>query len=69
MWEGEALRIPIVAEYFRYKSLTAAEEGETLPWEWDSDLTFRDDKNWRYLLYFAALAGAIALDLWLTGGI
>ena len=69
MWEGEALRIPIVAEYFRYKSLTAAEEGETLPWEWNSDLTFRDDKNWRYLLYFAALAGAIALDLWLTGGI
>ncbi len=69
MWEGEALRIPIVAEYFRYKSLTAAEEGETLPWEWNSDLTFRDDKNWRYLLYFASLAGAIALDLWLTGGI
>ena len=69
MWEGEALRIPIVAEYFRYKSLTAAEEGETLPWEWNSDLTFRDDKNWRYLLYFASRAGAIALDLWLTGGI
>ena len=69
MWEGEALRIPIVAEYFRYKSLTAAEEGETLPWEWNSDLTFRDDKNWRYLLYFASLAGALALELWLTGGI
>lgn len=64
MWEGEALRVPLVSDYFRYRSLTAAENDQTLSWEWDSDLTFKDDKNWRYILYFAAFAALTALDFW-----
>lgn len=66
MWEGEALRIPLVSLYFQYKSLTAAENDQVLPWEWDSDLTFRDEKLWRYAVYFAALFAVEGLTLWLA---
>lgn len=69
LWEGEALRLPLVNIYFHYKAYTAVENDQTLAWEWDSDLSFKDDKNWRYVLYFAALAAVYALNYWLgTGG-
>lgn len=62
LWEGEALRLPLVNYYFLYKSYAAAEEEQILPWEWDSDLTFRDSKNWRYILYFALVAAVMACN-------
>lgn len=69
LWEGEALRIPVVSEYFRYKSYRDAEDDLTLPWEWDSELVYADGKNWRYLLYFVAYGAVLALQRWpLWGG-
>lgn len=69
LWEGEALRIPVVSEYFRYRSYQDAEDDLTLPWEWDSDLVYTDGKNWRYLLYFLAYGAVMALHRWpLWGG-
>lgn len=70
LWEGEAMQIPVVSHYFLYKSLRAAEEEETLPWEWDSELTYADDKDWRYVLYFVLLAALEIILLWpaLGGG-
>jgi DNA-binding transcriptional MerR regulator len=50
MWEGMALNIPLISMYFQYKSLSAAEDDIPLSWEDDSELTFRDDKSWRYIL-------------------
>lgn len=58
LWEGMALRIPLLELYFTYRALSDAEEGETLPWEWESELTFSDDKLWRYAV-FLTIYGAI----------
>jgi len=54
MWEGMALNIPIISLYFQYKSLSMAEDDIPLSWEDDSELTFRDDKLWRYGLFVLA---------------
>lgn len=67
MWEGEALRIPLVCQYFQYKSLDLAEKEIPLSWEEDSELTYTDDKNWRYVLFAAAYAGLIWADVMLGG--
>lgn len=61
MWEGEALRIPILNYYFLYKAYSATENGLVLAWEWDSDLTFKDDKGWRYVLFVFALVAVYTL--------
>lgn len=58
LWEGMALDIPLVSQYFQYRALSDVEDGETLPWEWDSELTFQDDKIWRYLPLIA-IYGAV----------
>ncbi len=47
IWEGEGLRIPFVEYYFLYKSYKLCDEGDYLPWEWDSEVTCKDDKLWR----------------------
>lgn len=71
LWEGECLRIPLICEYYHYKSYQAAEEGELLPWEEDSELSFRDEKNWRWGLYLLCCVGifvlAVLLALWEEG--
>lgn len=66
LWEGEALRIPLICLYFRYKSLDLAEQEIPLSWETDSDLTYRDDKLWRYGLYTLAVLADIAATVWLA---
>lgn len=66
LWEGEAMRIPFVTLYFHYKSYVGAENDQVLPWEWDSDLIIRDDRNWRYLLYFVLLGAAWAAQILLV---
>ncbi len=50
MWEGMAMNIPLVRLYFQYKSLQTVEQDYPLSWEDDSELTFRDDKMWRFIL-------------------
>ena len=71
MWEGMALNIPLISLYFQYKSLALAEDDIPLSWEDDSELTFKDDKLWRYglfvLAYLAMLAAAVAIELKLGG--
>ena len=63
MWEGMALRIPFLELYFEYRALNDVEEGESLPWEWDSEVTFVDDKKWRYLVLFAIYGGVYAQSI------
>ena len=58
LWDGMALGIPLLECYFEYRALQDVEDGEELPWEEDTDLTFADGKNWRWALFFA-LYGAI----------
>ena len=62
LWEGEAMRIPIVNYYFLYKAYSATENGLILSWEWDSDLTIKDDKGGRYVVYVAAWMAVMALN-------
>lgn len=52
IWEGQAMNIPVISWYFLYKNYNLCEEGEPLPWEWDSEVSYRDDKAWRWLVYF-----------------
>lgn len=51
IWEGQAMNIPVISWYFLYKNYNLCEEGEPLPWEWDSEVSYRDDKMWRWLVY------------------
>ncbi len=51
LWEGQALRIPLVQYYFLYKSYEACEAGEYLPWEWDSEVTLKKGTSWRWVLF------------------
>lgn len=64
LWDGMGMNIPLLGWYFKYKSLQEAEEDITLPWEWESDLTFSDGKNWRYVVYVAVYTVLLAV----TGG-
>jgi len=64
LWEGEALRIPLICLYFQYKGLHLAEQELPLSWESESELTYQDDKLWRYGLYVLVWLANIALDLW-----
>ncbi len=63
LWEGMGLGIPLVEYYFLYKSYNLCEDGEFLPWEWDSEVTCKDDKLWRWGLYFLVTAALFALDV------
>lgn len=70
LWEGQGLRLPLVSYYFMYKSYMAADT-EPLPWELDSELTFRDDKNWRYILWVLVelgICGCAVLSVLKEGG-
>lgn len=64
MWEGEALRIPLICLYFQYKSLDLAEQDIPLSWESESELTYKDDNLWRYGLYCLAVLAETALVFW-----
>ncbi len=63
IWEGMGLRIPLVEYYFLYKSYNLCENGEFLPWEWDSEVTCKDDKMWRWGLYALVYLGLLAVDI------
>ena len=71
LWEGQGLRLPLISYYFMFKSYMAVDQ-ETLPWELDSELTFKDDKNWRYGLWIAvelAIFTCEVISVLLEGGI
>lgn len=68
LWEGEALRLPLISWYFLYKNLSLAEQESPLSWESDSELTYTDGKNWRYMLFLAVWAALIGLEYYVVGG-
>lgn len=67
--EGMALNIPFLGWYFQYRALQAAENGDALPWERDSELTFPDDALWRNGLCAVVYVGLLALRYLLMGGL
>lgn len=54
LWGGAGFFIPIFELVQGYKRYYDCVEGKTLPWEWDSELQLKDEKNWR----IAAMAGS-----------
>lgn len=52
IWEGQAMNIPVISWYFLYKNYRSCEAGDPLSWEWDSEVSYRDDKMWRWLVFF-----------------
>ena len=55
LWHGAAFFIPIFSLFRGYQRYYDCTEGKTLAWEWDSELTLKDEKPWR----IAACLGAV----------
>ncbi len=68
LWEGMALNMPFISWYFLYKNHQIADCGGELPWEQDSELTFRDDKMSRYALFAVLYLLLMALNVLTMGG-
>ncbi len=66
LWEGMGLGLPLVEYYFLYKSYNLCENGEFLPWEWDSEVTCKDEKLWRWGAYFLVLAAVLTVEVLAT---
>ena len=47
LWFGMGLYLPVVSLVLLWKRMKACNEGEILPWEPDSVLELKDEKNWR----------------------
>lgn len=58
LWHGFGFFLPIYNLVRGYKCYYDCTEGKTLPWEWDSELTLRDEKPWR----IAATLGGVAVQ-------
>ena len=67
MWEGEAMRIPLISLYFQYKGLRFAEQEIPLSWEDESEVTYKDDKIWRYGLCGLYILAEYACVWWIVG--
>jgi len=66
LWHGMRVRIPIYELFSNYKCFNAYMNGETLAWEWDSELTVKDEAYWRI---GAMVAGHVAMVVALAVGI
>ncbi len=67
---GCGLTVPLVDLYRLWKSFRSCGEGETLPWEENSELTLRDEKPWRSVaagLAWAAQVGLFVLTISAAG--
>ena len=58
---GMGFGIPVYSLIRTWKSYSACTGGEVLSWEEDSELTLRDEKFWRWILFGACYAAAFAL--------
>lgn len=67
--EGMALNIPLIGWYFQYRCLQAAENGDALSWEQDSELSYKDAQLWRNGLCAIVYAGLLACRFLLMGGL
>ena len=71
IWEGQAMNIPVISWYFLYKNYKTCEEGDPLPWEWDSEVSYKDDRAGRWLVYFLVdimlVASFVVFVIWKEG--
>ncbi len=67
--EGMALNIPFLGWYFQYRCLQAAENGDALSWEQDSELTYKDAQLWRNGLCAVVYCGLLVCRFLLMGGL
>lgn len=63
IFRGQGLNIPIVGLWREWKSYVDYRDGETLSWEYDSELTVKDKKPLRYLAAIGAAAAVFALSV------
>ena len=59
IWHGMRVRIPIYELFSNYKCFNAYMNGETLAWEWDSELTVKDEAYWRIGAMVAGFATTV----------
>ena len=57
LWYGFGFWLPIYSLIRGYKCYYDCVEGKTLEWEWDSELTLKDEESWRIV----AVVGAVVL--------
>lgn len=53
---GMGLCIPIYSLIRLWKSYRTHSDGNTLDWEWDSEIVLKDEKSWRTFVYLGAYA-------------
>ena len=69
LWGGAGFFIPIFELVQGYKRYYDCVESKTLPWEWDSELQAKDEKNWRIAAMTGsaiAVLGALVLTITLS---
>ena len=67
---GVGLWLPIYSLYRLWKSYKADSDGETLDWEYHSEITLKDERGWRIFAYLgarAALIGMLVLSIAMSG--
>lgn len=69
LFEGMALNIPMLSQYFMFRSYQTLESGGAPNWEQDSELIIQDDKMYRYVLFAGAYILILAANwiLWMGG--
>lgn len=66
LFSGMGLCIPIYSLIRLWKSYRTHSDGNTLDWEWDSEIVLKDEKIWRTFVYlgaYAALFGTLLLAI------
>ena len=67
---GVGLWLPIYSLYRLWKSYKADSDGETLDWEYHSEIILKDERGWRIFAYLgarAALIGMLVLSMAMSG--
>lgn len=70
LFRGMGLSIPIYSLYRLWKSYKAESNGETLDWEYHSEITLKDERGWRIFAYLGAravLIGMLLLSIAMSG--
>lgn len=69
-WRGMGLNLPIYNLIRQWKSYKACDAGETLDWEYDSNITLKDERGWRAAAYvgtFVAVFFSLILSFFVAG--
>lgn len=60
MWNGAGCGLPIYTLFPLYRNYYDCIEGKTLPWEYESSLTLKDEKTWRIAAYTGGIIAMVA---------